>query len=993
LREFEKFLRCTEAPKNNSPGERDSQQQAHSFVGVTPLDGSYNVFQTSGNHGKKQFFLYLQEPIEKGQTVELRFLAREPPRNPESKDFDCNQRHWLQEEIAQLSLKQLRDLLDHLNEMLGGHINRKLQNFLKPETAVDDARTQDSADATRVLIARRRMHWVVLRISEQLQSALKQNTGSSMSVIMPPVSAAPLWTSEVVSSLKSLPNWKTSSLYVDLKREAEREILAEFSSKEFGEFSTTRKIWCPMAERLFQNAVDLFSCFLVELESFCDEEKFVNDLCSLVSTAVLKVDSLVKETSIEASKFTDVMLTYKKGTLHSSDALPLMDDVLQASTSQAYVEAMSLCDEPPCKPPARDNFRVVATILKEKSGENEAVVRKGPVVMQSIDEMKASSSVLDRTWYIERQILAIVETVSLCGSANLANRNGGYRCLAKIESRLLAAAQNAAGDDRVSMIALKERPEKKVMEVVLAPGNCRPTIYEPHSAPFFLGLVWPLLSLAGWKLDVGTAPYDVTYLLPGRNKGNDKQARLLKQERARQRGKLARQTSALGFHYIPKRSKRLFVNVSAVDENLFGTEANCISAKEALDRFLVSVQARLPDDDLVSQKQAEAAVDHISTCFDELAPMVLYDDEKDKYEVQADQRLCDAYSCDILVRLLLVMPSMLQQSGLAIDELNTTLGVIRELADFLAVNHHDFLDSSFHVPREFYENESTVPPFLVPHLSNSRETKESPTKRVPLKREASTDVDSTEVVLPSDRADLTDFVAFVMSQTAVCRATQEDIERKNRRVPVGFPGIGCRHCMGFGFAAGKFFFSSTESLTTACTVVEKHLQKCPKVDDDIKSKMAEYRNRHGEQRKDMPQGTQGAFFARLWDRLRSSRASAGSKPDLYVSLLSEPPTEASSSRPGSPGPSSTGPDESGDGSLSSDTPSEFKNHILLMNYLQNTSPWDEQRELMDAIELYYNCLDYGGRIYNTSAMPIHFNSEWLLSKVVPPSRATGSGRR
>jgi hypothetical protein len=988
VREFEKFLRCTEAPKNN---QSTRERQAHDDF--SPLGGSYNVFHTSGKHGKKRFFLYLQEPIEKGQTVELRFLAQEPPRNPEAKDFDCNQRHWIQEEIGQLSLKQLRDLLDHVNETLGGPINRKLQNILKPETAVDDGRTRDSADATRVLIARRRMHWVVLRINEQLQSALKQNTGSSMSFIMPPVAAAPLWTSDVVRSLKSLPNWKTSSFYVDLKREAEREILAEFSSKKFGEFSTTRKIWCPMAERLFQNAVDLFACFLLELESFCDEEKLVNDLCSLVSTAVFKVDSLGKETSVEASKFADVMLTYKKGTLHSSDALPLMDDVLQASTSQAYVEAMSLCDEPPCKPPARDNFRVVATILKEKPGNNEAVVQKGAVVMQSIDEMKASSSVLDRTWYIERQILAIVETVSLCGAAHLANRNGGYQCLAEIKSRLLVAAQNAADDERVSMISLKERPEKKVMEVTLAPGNCRPTIYKPHSPPFFLGLVWPVLSLAGWKLDVGTAPYDVTYLLPGRNKGNDKQSRLLKQERARQRGKLARQTSALGFHYIPKRSKRLFVNVSAMDENLFGMEANCLSAKEALDRFLFSVQASLPDDDQESQKRAQAAVDHISTCFDELAPMVLYDEEKDKFEVQAGQRLCEAYSCDILVRLLLVMPSMLQQSGLAIDELNTTLGVIRELADFLAVNHHDFLDSNFHVPREFYENESTVPPFLVPHLSSSRETKESPTKRVPFKREASTDDDSTEVVLPSDRADLTDFVAFVMSQTFVCRATQEDIERKNRRVPVGFPGIGCRHCMGFGFA-GKFFFSSMESLTTACTVVEKHLQKCPKADEEIKSKMAEYRNRHGEQRKDMPQGTQGAFFARLWDRLRSCRAAAGSKPDLYVSLLAEPPTtEASSSRPGSPGPSSTGPDESGDGSLNSDTPSEFKNHILLMDYLQNTSPWDEQRELMDAIELYYNCLDYGGRIYNTSAMPLHFNSEWLLSKVVPPGRATRSGRR
>ena len=62
---------------------------------------------------------------------------------------------------------------------------------------------------------------------------------------------------------------------------------------------------------------------------------------------------------------------------------------------------------------------------------------------------------------------------------------------------------------------------------------------------------------------------------------------------------------------------------------------------------------------------------------------------------------------------------------------------------------------------------------------------------------------------------------------------------------------------------------------------------------------------------------------------------------------------------------------------------EFQSHIQLMRFLQTSSPWKENQDLMDVILQYYNCLEYGGRIYNTNAMPPHFSSEWLLAKVAP----------
>jgi hypothetical protein len=294
--------------------------------------------------------------------------------------------------------------------------------------------------------------------------------------------------------------------------------------------------------------------------------------------------------------------------------------------------------------------------------------------------------------------------------------------------------------------------------------------------------------------------------------------------------------------------------------------------------------------------------------------------------------------------------------------------VIRELTDFLAVNHHEFFDECFHIPREHYLGEAAVRPFIIPRISSLKSKDGKPPAATKMQEDAD---DLIDIVLPKDRADLTDFVDFVMEQVAVCRATQDDVARRSRRIPVGHPGLVCRHCLGASGDGGKYFFSSLDSLNTAATTLEKHIAKCSKIGSEIKTRLIECRSRHQEQRTSMPPGMQGAFFARLWDRLRSSKASFSSNSDGYVSLTTNI-THAT-----------VGSSSSDAGATTPDGPPEFKNHVWLMHYLRKTSPWCDNRELQEAVDQYYNCLDYGGRIFNTSAMPLHFNSEWLLSKVAP----------
>ena len=58
----------------------------------------------------------------------------------------------------------------------------------------------------------------------------------------------------------------------------------------------------------------------------------------------------------------------------------------------------------------------------------------------------------------------------------------------------------------------------------------------------------------------------------------------------------------------------------------------------------------------------------------------------------------------------------------------------------------------------------------------------------------------------------------------------------------------------------------------------------------------------------------------------------------------------------------------------------FEDHIAVLDHLRKNkiSP-----EVEEAVDRYYTCLDYAGRVYNTSSMPEHFSAEWLLAKVQP----------
>lgn len=302
--------------------------------------------------------------------------------------------------------------------------------------------------------------------------------------------------------------------------------------------------------------------------------------------------------------------------------------------------------------------------------------------------------------------------------------------------------------------------------------------------------------------------------------------------------------------------------------------------------------------------------------------------------------------CEYLAKFLIVLPSILSQACLSMQVVEDTTIVLKELSNFLALHHKELFHARFHPPREEYLSERTVPPLLASRLQNLRPAVDDSSLEM---------TEMTEAILPEDDELTTDFVKCSMGQVVPCRASHDDVSKKNRRINLGFKGLMCRHCMG-SRGEGRYFFTSIESMTTAATVIEKHLEKCPSVPVEVKKRLRESRTRHAEQRRELAQGAQARYFLRLWERLRSSvvRDTVASLQVLELQHDFEDEEES--------------------------TTVEFHNHVDVLRYISNTPPWCEKPNILEEMARYSECLESGGRAYNTEAMPRRFTGELWMSK-------------
>jgi hypothetical protein len=137
--------------------------------------------------------------------------------------------------------------------------------------------------------------------------------------------------------------------------------------------------------------------------------------------------------------------------------------------------------------------------------------------------------------------------------------------------------------------------------------------------------------------------------------------------------------------------------------------------------------------------------------------------------------------------------------------------------------------------------------------------------------------------------------------------------------------------------------------------------KCPAVPAEVKNDIITSKMDHAAERKVLPLGSQQSFFNNLWDRLRSSRIE-GKVTGIYI-------------------PDSF-PDDDPDIERGSHC-AHMTDHLAVLEFLSTSNHHKNDKALAEALNLYYNCLEYGGRIFNTPAMPEHFSAEWLIRKAAP----------
>ena len=496
-------------------------------------------------------------------------------------------------------------------------------------------------------------------------------------------------------------------------------------------------------------------------------------------------------------------------------------------------------------------------------------------------------------------------------------------------------------------------------------------LVQPDTEQFFLGIVWPVLREFGWRIEVENFPSDRVFAAP-RWKGDQqklgKLAKLAKTHRDRRRQNLAREVNQIGFGAISKLTKRLFVASGGLskDNDSLGRPASgrkMLSVRKICNKFLESIKASATVNDSEVMERAEEIIDQVIECFDSLAPAI-------QSTTIERGTASEKYGGDVFMQFLLVLPALLGRSEVELQEMNDSLELVHELTHFMTNNHADVFPAGMQPPPEVYMTKGKrVPSTLLARLERKR----------PGGVNNSAPDELTEVLWEEDAEELSDFVTNVMSQTVACRATEVDVARKFRRIHVGYPGVVCRHCLGEG-GEGRYFFTTIESLTTLSTVFEKHIMKCAYVPADVKKAVVTARSKHAEQRKAYPNGAQQAYFNRLWDRLRSMKI-AGTTSSSAVPLAKM--NGVGGSAPEEPANEmSSHPDEK----------MTFTKSLDVLDFVRTSAPWKGTKDIEEALNQYYNCLDYGGRIYQTKSMPEHFSEAWLLNKVVPRRSRTAIKR-
>jgi hypothetical protein len=481
--------------------------------------------------------------------------------------------------------------------------------------------------------------------------------------------------------------------------------------------------------------------------------------------------------------------------------------------------------------------------------------------------------------------------------------------------------------------------------------------YIPESYGFFLGIVWPALRKSGWSLAAGNSEQNIQFILGPKNR------KRLNSANSKLQKKKAKLADNFKLGNSTRTTKRL-LNVITTHGDRHSTtgerNSSAPRAKHILESFQEYIHSRANAGDEVNfTGRLQSVCEAISSCFNNLSPLLFaLDDTSNGINEGWSRPPIEVLSSAHFLQFLSVFPIMIKRTNLSPQETSDCESVTSDMLKFVAANPAELVGEQYQLIREeLVDSDTTNSRFcleskLNPSLEGSSDAMSS-SFTLPSGREI-----MNEMIREEDKGNVTDFICCVMEQAMPIWASHKEALRKGGRVEKGSPGMACRNCAGKN-NEGRYFFSSVESLTACYTALERHYIKCPLTPQEVKQRIEVARTRHSSQRKALGQGTQQAFFNGLWRRLHinmglgASENTANQQED-NVMEISDPSSDI-----------------------------EYTDHISVLDYARKGK---SSKELHEALERYYSCLDYMGRVYKTDAMRGNFSEEWLLAKVLPKER-------
>lgn len=936
--------------------DRSLDNRVYSQQKIEEPRKAFNVFGVL-QHGRKSYVFHHPDPIEKGQSIELQFLPLECFDESSIKNGGAESlRKMIEARLQQLPVGMLLKVLHQLK-------------FLGPYPTHLNA-------GKRAIIKRRRAHWLAMKIHENLQNVISREP------VIHHITNDFLWTKSFIDKFRDPPEFRDISeasikeairqrldvSVASVKEEIRRELKHEFTQRGFDGFASSMCIWCPLAKTLFSRIVDLFADFSAEVGGACSGDDLIRELSSLVSESTMELRKLYQ--SDDTEDLSKIALVYRESSHHNSNAFPSFQDIKQKYLLEPNTDAMKLSNEPISSIDSIKDVQIVATKRICESNKTQTT-RFEDLNDTKIDEKNR----IDIRWYTDTQVLAVALSAIRCG-ISMSTPADMTEHLRNIESQIIKAAHKCLAEAMVESLPFEDfRKQQHLAESNLGSAsrrfsrlfNCR-SLTIPSSSPFFFGFVWPVLREGGWKMTQGSAPTDVIFLYPvSPGSGTPKRVDLRKDSVARQRSQLARESSSLGLGYIPKLTKRLLIKCSEKDENPSTGPTKFSSGpstKTVLNKFasslLLNIEAKKGPKIGSERIRIEGIITELISLFNKLVPLTF--EKEDECHLTEGKKWCDALGCRYLFNFLIILPNILQGVDIPAQQYSNMIGIVQELLTFLSNNHQSLFDKGLKLPNEEYDSESGFPSTLLSQIMNFSQT----TRGSEPKKEES-EKESVETILPKDRGDLTDFVHIVMSQTIIGRSTIEHTSRHGI-YETGHPYILCRHCLGMK-KGGKYFYGSYDSIATAVTAVEKHILRCTEINDEVRRDMMEAKVHHAQQRKNLPFGSQSAFFVRLFDRMRGI-GQTNHKPG--------PTREFSTTASSSAGKDSK--------IQSYSTLHSLKSHQAVMQFIQNEdsskrTTWRSTKQLEKMIDKYYSCLEYGGKLSGTEKSDSTVGSEWLYSKL------------